>query len=268
MPKIQTNGIKLYYKERGTGAALICIMGITAPGDVWELHIQEWEKHFRCIIVDNRGVGLSDKPTGPYSTEMMADDYAGLMDALNIEKALVVGCSMGSTIAQQLALRHPQKILGTILMCTWARCDNYAKSVFEHIKTIKARLTADEFMNYIQLLIFTKPYWDNEENRQAMITGNEEALLNINPQPLHALEAQADACINHNAFDQLKNIKSPCLIIGGKDDIFTPKWMAEETANEIPNSKLHLFDQAGHAFHWECLESFNKISTEWLKEQL
>ena len=86
----------MYYEERGQGDPLIMIMGITAPGAVWEAHADDWSQHFRCIMPDNRGVGASDKPEGDYSSEMFADDYAGLMDQLGIEKARVVGVSMGS----------------------------------------------------------------------------------------------------------------------------------------------------------------------------
>ncbi len=119
-------------------------------------HAEEWQKDFRCILGDNRGVGDSDKPEGPYTSEMMADDYAGLLDELGIESARVVGCSMGSIIAQQLALRHPDKVKSAVLMCTWSRCDRYAVSVFEHMMNAKARLKPEEFMKFVQLLIFTK----------------------------------------------------------------------------------------------------------------
>ncbi|MEM7387468.1 MAG: alpha/beta hydrolase [Verrucomicrobiota bacterium] len=265
MPIVETNGIRMSYEEVGSGDPLICIMGITAPGGVWEAHADVWKNHFRCILGDNRGVGESDKPEGPYTSEMMADDYAGLMESLGIEQARVVGCSMGSIIAQQLALRHPSKVKSAVLMCTWGRCDRYATGVFEHIKNIKARLRPDEFMNYIQLLIFTKPFWDNDEAHQSIIDGQADACLNPAPQPLHALEAQAAACTGHNVVDQLSQITCPTLVIGGKDDIFTPRWMAEEVAEGIPNRELHLFDDAGHAFHWECLDGFNSKTTEWLQ---
>ena len=85
MPTVTANGIQMHYQEAGSGEPLICIMGITAPGGVWEAHAEEWSKHFRCIMPDNRGVGLSDKPVGPYSSAMMADDYAALLDELGIE---------------------------------------------------------------------------------------------------------------------------------------------------------------------------------------
>ena len=77
------------YEERGSGDPLILIMGITAPGAVWEAHADLWSQNYRCILVDNRGIGLTDKPEGDYDSAMMADDYAGLMDALGIESARV-----------------------------------------------------------------------------------------------------------------------------------------------------------------------------------
>ncbi len=264
MPLVETNGIQMSYEEQGSGPPLILIMGITAPGAAWEAHVEAWQKNFRCIIVDNRGVGASDKPEGPYSSAMMADDYAGLMDALGIEKASVVGCSMGSIIAQQLTLRHPEKVQSAVLMCTWARCDRYAASVFEHIKHCKARLRPEEFMNYLQLLIFTKPSWDADDFYQTMLDGRIDAGRGECPQPLHAVEAQAAACIDHDVYDDLGKIAAPCLVIGGQNDIFTPRWMAEETAAALPEADLHLYEGSGHAFHWENLDDFNPRVRDWL----
>lgn len=266
MPTVTTNGIRMHYTERGSGDPLICIMGVTAPGAVWEAHAAEWEKHFRCILGDNRGVGGTDKPEGPYTTEMMADDYAGLMDALGIEQARVVGCSLGSVIAQQLALRHPQKVRSAILMCTWARQDHYGRTVWEHLMKCKASLSPADFMQYVQMLIFTKPYFDKEENWKALLEGQAAAADDPSPQPVHAMHAQSAAALAHNTLDRLGEIRCPVLVIGGKNDIFTPRWMSEEVARGIPGADLHLYDDAGHAFHWECIEDFNPRTTAWLKQ--
>jgi pimeloyl-ACP methyl ester carboxylesterase len=145
MPVIESNGIRLYYEECGAGDPLLLLMGITARGTVWQKHSEYWSQDFRCILPDNRGVGMSDKPAGAYSTQEMADDIAGLLGALGIGSARVVGCSMGSTIAQQLALRHPRLVRSMVLMCTWARCDRYARDVFRHMTDIKGRLRPEEF---------------------------------------------------------------------------------------------------------------------------
>ena len=264
MPLVRTNGINLYYEIRGSGDPLLLIMGITAPGSVWEKHAAYWEKDFSCLTADNRGVGLSDKPAGPYTTEQMADDYAGLLDTLQIKKARVVGCSMGSTIAQQLAIRHPGKISSLVLMCPWARCDNTAKAIFQHIMNCKARFRPEEFSLFIQLLIYSKSSWDNdkmfsemEEDRKVSATASEH-------QPLHGLEGQAAACINHDVLNKLHQIQQPVLIIGGKEDVFTPLWMAEELAGAIPNAELHIYEGCGHAFHFEKIEDFNLRVRNWL----
>jgi pimeloyl-ACP methyl ester carboxylesterase len=264
MPTISTNGIELYYEERGTGDPVLLIMGITAPGSVWELHAQYWQERFRCLLPDNRGVGRTDKPVGPYTSALMADDFAGLLDTLGLERARVVGCSMGSIIAQQLALRHPQRVRSLVLMCPWARCDAYARGIFEHLMTIKARLRPEEFMNYIQLLIFSKATWDAPGGLADLIKGRQDAAANAQPQPLHALEAQAAACVGHDTLADLGRIRCPTLVIGGAADIFTPPWMAEEVARGIPGAQLHLYPGAGHAFHWERIEDFNPRVRDWL----
>ncbi len=264
MPLVETNGIQMNYEERGTGEPLILIMGITAPGAVWEAHADHWSSNYRCIMVDNRGIGLTDKPEGDYSSAMMADDYAGLMDALGIESAKVVGVSMGSIIAQQLCLRHASKVKSAVLMCPWARCDRYAASIFEHMKACFAHLSPAQFMEWIQLLIFTKPFWDNDEALASLLEGRHGFAHGPAPQPLHGLEGQAAACINHDVYDQLGTMIQPCLVIGGKDDIFTPLWMGQEVAGAIPNCDTYFYNDAGHAFHFEKMDDFNPRVFEWL----
>jgi pimeloyl-ACP methyl ester carboxylesterase len=266
MPTIKTNGINMYYEERGSGEPLLLIMGITAPGSVWNVHVADWKHHFRCIIGDNRGVGQTDKPAGAYTSEQMADDYAGLLDSLELENVNVVGCSMGSTIAQQLAIRHPKKVKSLVLMCPWARCDAYAKGLFQHIMNSKARFIPEEFSLYIQLLIFSKSSWDDPRKHEELELGRKQDAVNPYPQPLHGLEGQAAACINHNALNDLAKIYQPTLVIGGREDIFTPVWMAEEVANGIPNAELFLYDKLGHAFHFENTDDFNLRVRDFLSK--
>lgn len=268
MPTFENKGFNMHYEVHGQGEPVLCIMGITAPNEVWEEHVKVWSQNFQCITPDNRGVGESDKPAGDYTSAMMADDCAALLDETGIEKAHIVGCSMGSIIAQQLALRHPEKVKSLVLMCSWARCDAYATATFEHMKQCKQHLSPAAFMEWIQMLIFNKRSWDDAEVYQSMLDARKEAEEAENPQPLHGLEGQAAACINHNTLDQLKNITALALVIGGEDDIFTPRWMAEEIHAELPNSKLHLYPQSGHAFHWENLEDFNQRVAEFISSNI
>lgn len=264
MPSVLTNGLNINYEIHGEGPPLLMIMGITAPGAIWEKHLNYWKNYFTCIIMDNRGVGDSDKPIGPYSTVEMANDCNGLLEALQITNVSVVGVSMGSTIAMQLYLSYPHKVSAMVLMCPWARCDAMAKAIFSHMIAIKEKLQPDEFARYIQLLIFHKSSWDNTELHQEMINARLAALQDPKPQPFYALEAQAIACMEHDVLNKLSEIKVPCMVMGGKQDIFTPEWMSKEVADTIPGAVLHLYDHSGHAFHWENLEDFNVRVKDWL----
>ena len=120
---------------------------------------------------------------------------------------------------------------------------------------IKSRLRPEEFATHIQLLIFAKPYWDRDTGFAALLEGRKDAAADVMAQPLHGFEGQASACVTHDTLNQLQSIRFPCLIIARRSDIFTPVGMAKEVAAGIPHSDLHLYEVAGHAFHWECIET-------------
>jgi pimeloyl-ACP methyl ester carboxylesterase len=264
---IQTNGIKIAYEERGSGSPLVLIMGLGADGPVWEQHAQAYEKHFRCFLVDNRGVGESDKPPGPYTTEQMADDYAGLIKGLGLEKVRVAGLSMGGAIAQQLALRHPQLVRSMVLACTWAKCDEYAKWVFEHFAKMRAVSKPADFIQLLQLWIWTAAW--TQQHADELRTGQQDAAdaaAKGNWMPQHAFEAQCHACTHHDTTAELQKIKTPTLLTVGTADIFTPMRFTEYLHSRIPGSKLKVFPGGGHVHHWEALEEFNAFTTQWLKE--
>src|SRR4030065_499777 len=118
MPHVQANGINIYYESQGEGEPLFLIAGLGATHHLWELQVPSFACWFRVVTFDNRGAGDSDKPPEPYSIALFADDTAALMDALGIERAHVYGQSMGGIIAQEFALRHPQRLRCPGLGCT------------------------------------------------------------------------------------------------------------------------------------------------------
>lgn len=260
-PKTFRQTCRLNHMERGQGKPLILIMGLGAPGTAWAEHLTAYEKKFRAIAVDNRGVGSSEQPPGPYRTAEMADDIAALMDRLGIESACVAGISMGGAIAQELALRHPTRVLRLLLVATWSRLDSYAKSVFEHMKSIHAVSSPPDFARLVQHWIYTPAYWNAHE--QALLEAREKAFENAMAH--QAFAGQCDACIEHDTFDRLLNIRCPTLVTAGDQDIFTPIRFSRQLAARIPHSRLRVFENCAHAHHWEALREFNSETTAFLE---
>lgn len=264
MPFVETNGIRMHYETRGSGEPLVLIMGLSADGPVWDLHAQAWEKHFTCYLIDNRGVGRSDAPEGPYTSAMMADDVAGFMDQVGLKQARVAGISMGGVISQQLALRHPQKVRSQILAATWAKCDAYAQDIFRMFVKTRASLPFDDFLALLHLWIFTPGHYD--KNLADLQQGRKDALSYAYPQTQRGFAGQAEACITHDTSRDLSRIKQPTLITAGTADIFTPYAFAKELHQGIKGSDLLTFEGFGHTHHWEDLERFNRETTRWLLE--
>jgi len=264
MPYVKTNGITMYYEEKGHGEPLILIMGFGAPGSLWELHVNEYSKNFRCIMVDNRGVGSSDQPSSPYNSKMMADDIAGLMDELNIKSARVAGISMGGTIAQSLTINHPHKVKSMVLISTWGKFDKYAISVYENLIKLRKVCNPSDFMELIQLWIFATDYF--EKNIDSLKQGQMDASNNSNPQSQDGFEGQLNACINHDSIEQLSQINKPTFIVVGEADIFTPLAFSLTLHKKIINSKILKIPKTGHACHWENLELFNNETSRFLLE--
>ncbi len=263
MPIVRSNGIKINYEETGSGDPLILIMGLGADHSKWEDHVQAYSQHFRCIMLDNRGAGESDKPAEPYTTEMMADDTAGVMDALGIKKARVAGISMGSGIAQSLALKYPDKVRCMVLVSSWARSSPYLNALLESFRKMRAIAGPGDFMELLQLWIFTSTYFD--ANYEDMVQGQRDALEDESPMPQHAFAAQCTACSTHNTLARLSEISVPSLITVG-EDIFTPLGLSLEMHERMPTSELLRFPGWGHCHHWEDLNTFNSRTTAFLRE--
>ncbi|MCK4963645.1 MAG: alpha/beta fold hydrolase, partial [Dehalococcoidia bacterium] len=139
MPTTKVGDINMYYEVHGEGEPLLLIMGLGSDLTSWIFQIPEFSKKYQVIAFDNRGVGRTDAPDVPYSTAMMADDTTGLLDALGIEKAHVLGLSMGGFIAQELAVKYPQRVKSLVLAATAAGPYSWAT----HVLGIRIRLAQE-----------------------------------------------------------------------------------------------------------------------------
>ena len=263
MPMVKTNGIEMHYEEYGQGDPLVLIMGLGTDGSAWEEHVEAYEKHFRCIVPDNRGTGQSEATEGPYTTVMMADDAAGLMAALDIDRAHVSGISMGGAIGQELALRHPERVRSLVVTSTWPKCDPYTVNIFQNFRALAETTEPRTSRRMVYLWIFAPGTHANSPDDLAQ--REEKSLANPHPTPLPVYQAHCDACITHDTVDRLGDIAAPTLVVVGDEDRYTPMHYSELIAERIPDAQLHVLSGCSHACHWEKLDEYNAATLAFLK---
>ena len=265
MPMKKINGITMYYEIHGDGEPLVMIMGLSANSDWWPKElIDNFAKHFKVLIFDNRGSGRTDVPEGPFTIKMFADDTVGLMDSLGIEKANILGVSMGGMISQELVLNYPEKVNKLVLGCTNCGGSKQIVASQEVLVTLgpapEGRTSKDIVENTIPLL-FTPKFI--EKNPDSIETVRKQLL--IAPISPDAFERQVKAIMGFNSYRKLKTISAPTLIIHGKEDILIPVGNAEVLGKQIPNSKIVLLDDAAHSFFEPNPEKAYSSILEFLK---
>lgn len=260
---VNTNGIRMHYFTEGEGEPLILLMGLGADGHTWAPHIEAYKHDFCCIAVDNRGAGLSDKPEADeYTTRQMAKDTIGLMDELGIEKAHFHGLSMGGGIAQWIAIDYPERVKSVILTSTQAVASVGYRRGITILRDTKALLPADISAKMLNWMIYSHSY--QHEHEEVLLAG--ENAVNPNPVPVHAFVAQCNACITHDALDRLSEVKAPVLITAGEYDQLADMICTKTMAEALPHAEVYVMPGGGHVHHWEDLETFNKVTLEFLKK--
>lgn len=260
MPLATVNGIKLNYRVEGHGEPLVMIMGFSANRSGWISQIPFFRKHFRVVTFDNRGVGKSDKPEGPYSIKMMADDTAGLMGHLKIEKAHVLGVSMGGMIAQELAINYPEKVDRLVLASTFAVKDETSGDTPEQAGLLG--LPPRKLAVAMAKLASNKPFY-----RFASVTPAMVRSCFIKASARAGIEGQTVACNTHNTLDRLSLIKAPTLVITGTDDRIIKPVSSEVIARNIPGATLDKIEGGSHASFAEMKTLFNRKVLDFLKPE-
>lgn len=261
--KLLVNGLQFHVEVTGQGAPLVMIMGLGAPGEKWRPNIEEYRKHFQCITIDNRGAGRSDKPDVPaYSTDEMAQDVLGILDALSIEKAHFNGVSMGGAIAQKLAARHPQRVQSVILTSTFASVGNVFRRAIETLRDSVDQLDKTTFKRLNQWMTFSQAVQSTKP--EMLFQAEQQDALYPFPIPSYAYRAQCNACLGHDATLLLGQITAPTLIAAGTRDLFVPIEKTMELYEGIPNSELYLCKGGGHVHQWEQLQQYNQVTLDFL----
>lgn len=262
MPHVRANEVHLFYVEHGHGEAVIFIPGLGGDHYLWHRQLPAFAAHFRAIAIDNRGAGQSDKPDVPYTIEQMADDVASLMDALGIERAHLVGASMGGLIAQMFALRYPHRLARLVLCCTSFGGPNVVPMPSESLAVFTDR-TGDLEIDLRRLWAISVAERFLREHPEAL-----EAYVAwrvAHPQPLYAYQRQLAAAMAFDLESRVHEIQAPVLITHGTEDRVVPLENARRLHARIPHSRLILFPEAGHLFFIERAEDFNRVVIAFLK---
>jgi pimeloyl-ACP methyl ester carboxylesterase len=270
MPHLKSNGVNLYYEEHGSGEPLVLIMGFTVSSIGWHWNVPAFAEDFRTIVFDNRGVGQSDKPDAPYSMQMFAEDTAGLLDGLGIDQAHVFGISMGGMIAQEFALRYPQRVKTLILGCT--NCGGPKAVLSKDPDVLNVLNNIDSVDVQQAALAMTKVAvtpWFMQKRMDLLVQMNQMSMQH--PTPKHGMVRQMQAIQGHDTYARLPLLSVPTLIVTGKEDGLVPPENSLTLAQRIPNADLVFFANASHLFNIELpaatsevVKGFIRRRREWM----
>ena len=262
---VKANGHELYYELHGQGPPLVLVMGIGYDSSLWTLaQVPALSTQFQVILVDNRDAGRSSKARHPYTIADMADDLAGLLDSLGIQRSHLLGLSMGGMIALEFALRHADRLDRLVLTGTGAAPARSAVDPIQIWDWLKANDATGEVFGGQQFAsLFSTAFL---RNHQAVRETAE--LLASNPYPMspEAYGRQADAYRHFDALDRLPGITAPTLVVVGEQDLLTPPWVVREVAEAIPGARFEVIRGNGssHLVPIERPDEFNRLVLNFL----
>jgi 3-oxoadipate enol-lactonase len=263
MPRVRANGVEIYVEESGSGAPLLLIMGLGASLETWAAQRDAFAASYRVIELDNRGAGRSESPPPPWTVPDMAADAIGVLDALGVGCAHVLGVSMGGMIAQEMAIRHPERIDRLVVAVSFARPDPLRRAFLLHRRWARlqgADARAESVANLPWLL---SPALINDPQRIMAV------LELVGSMPFMEAEAyarQVDAILEHNTLARLHRVRAPTLVLAAAEDVLTPVSLSEEIAAAIPEARLEVLPRGNHGVLVEYPEDFNRAVLAFLAE--
>ncbi len=256
----KVNGLNINYRVEGAGEPLVMISGFSMTLTQWRRQVPLLKQYYQVITFDNRGVGLSDKPKGPYSIKIMADDVIQLMDYLKIDKANILGGSMGTLVAQEIAANYPQRVNKLILSSAWACQDEKDNGFTPEV------LEATQLPFRQRIFRFADTLFNNPFNRFILIPLYKMQVRRMKESQITGLMGQASCLVGFNSVGSLSSIKAPTLVIAGTNDRLVKQPGSSETiARKIPNAKLVKINKGSHALPMEATKIFNQEVLKFLK---
>jgi len=264
VPTVAVGDLAVVYDEQGSGDPVLMINGIGAARGAWTLQLPAVGAAFRAITFDNRDVGETGPGAdpAPYPIRRLADDAAGLLDALGVERAHIVGASMGGCIAQEFAISHPERTRSATIICSWPRVDPWLAELWEQWEALFAAQGPVAWARTTWLWVFTHRAYREPGFLEGLLAGAREA---AHPQTPAMYLRQSHAAKTFDALDRLPTVTAPAHVICGAEDIFTPRRYSEAIAAAIPGARLSVMPGVGHGMFWEATEAFNDLVVGFLK---
>ena len=268
MPTIAINGINVYYELHGNGPLLVLIPGLGYDGWMYSRMIPGLAEQFQVISIDNRGSGLSDKPAGPYTAQMLAADVIGLLDEFGAAKAHIVGHSMGGFIAQALAIDYPERVDKLVLSATNFGGPHHLPST-PPARAVLTDVSGDPIERLRRgIAISTAPGFA-ESNAEFVESWVQYRIGHpIDPAGYQAQLAIGLGLLSEAAsFEhKLGRVTAPTLLLFGEHDVVVPPGNAELLAAKLPHARVEILPNAGHVFPFETPEAANRAITRFLLE--
>ena len=263
MPYVENHGARIWWEETGQGEPVLAIMGLSFPLQMWHRTAPQVSRHFRLILFDNRGVGKSDSPPGPYLIRRMASDARAVLNAAGVQSACVMGASMGGMIAQELALRYPERVRALLLGCTWCGGLRAIRPDLRNFRGLSGyrRMTPEQKME-----AFTPMLYSSQTPADRI---EEDILIRLRNLPsLRGYYNQLMGTLMWASWRRLPRIKAPVKIIHGEQDRLLPVANAHLLASRLSNAQLAVIPNAGHVFTTDQPEISNREVLSFLEDVL
>lgn len=253
----QSGDARLYWESAGSGEPVLLVMGLGLNATAWWRTVPVLAGGLRVILFDNRGVGRSDRTTGPYNLRQMAEDAIAVMDAAGVATASVYGLSLGGIIAQQLTIRHPERVRALVLGASTPGGHRHELPERDVLNFIQRRgsMTPEE------AAWASVPYSYCTETRERHAGRIGEDLIQRLRFPTNpiAYRAQLSAAWGYDGGNGLNEIAVPTLVLHGTEDRIVPFANGELLADAIPGAQLEVLEGAGHLYPTDAPEADRKV---------
>jgi aminoacrylate hydrolase len=260
MPRIAIGDCSLYYERQGAGFPVMFVTGLGGFAAFWQDQTVAFAKKFDIVTHDHRGIGQSDQSPIIYTVDRMAQDVVGLMNALRIDRAHIVGHSTGGAIAQTLAIEHPSRVASIVLSASWTKPDAYFRRLWNLRKEVLQRLGPSAYVQSATL--FLHPSWWIAQHNERLRHAEAQSLASF--ASIETVASRIDAILAFDCTERLSRIRTPTLVVGAEDDIVTPSYFSEELARLIPAAEIKIFPRGGHALPQVRAREFNNAVLPFL----